>query len=316
MKIVKRRLIKDLLSAPFIILLLVAFVLWFLTMLAKDYSTILELEVEIESDYDSNLQITDNLVSVNVLASGNGRDLLQYKFGLAEDIVVPLSKLSLSQDSGAEPFFYRIDGKSMEQAIASEQPRFTVQMVVDTIQQVRVSPLITKLLPLYSMIDIECADGYMLEGGVSLSLDSISVKMPEVIEENIKAIYTEPLEFDAVRGHISGIVSIALPLDVVASEDVVRYSADIVGFTEEVYNLKVNMDKRQVAVVSPRYVNVITRVPLNKNSRQRTAAIEAYVDSTVSDLNGIMRRVRLRGVPEDVITYSIEPEYVEVHSIK
>ncbi len=307
-------MIKELLSAPFIILLFVAFVLWFLTQLSREYTTIIELEVAIESDFESDMIISDPLVSVNVLAKGDGRDLLQYKLGIAEDIVVPLSKLSLRTIQGAEPFYYQIDEKSMELAIAAEQPNFLVQMVIDTIEQVRVSEVVSRRLPIIPLFDINCEDGFMLQGAVSLSMDSIDVKMPAVLAGSIDVIYTDRAEFNNVRTPLIGVVGLDIPSGVVASHDMVRFSVDVVGFTEEVFELEVELDGSKAAIISPRDVRATLRVPLNRSYNSTMVSLEAYVDSVAIDLKGVVRSVRLRGVPSDVITYSVEPEFVEIYT--
>ncbi|MEG3047565.1 MAG: hypothetical protein RR872_02915, partial [Mucinivorans sp.] len=127
--------IRKLFSLPFLILLVLSTTLWLIGRLSHNYTTQIEIPIEITTDYDSQLWVDHSVQNVRSIVSADGRDLLLYKMGLAPNVKIPLSLLEITpKESQGDPYLYQIDENSLEKAIMQVQKNVSLSMIIDTIQ--------------------------------------------------------------------------------------------------------------------------------------------------------------------------------------
>ncbi len=305
-------LLRQMISPAFIILLVASFALWFTGRLSRTYTTPVEVEVEIITDYDSEVWIEQGSIIVDLLASGDGRDLAWYKMGFGAKISIPLSQLEIEKQS-PQGFTYRISENSMERAIGAATSKFRVVGILDTIERITVSPFVEKKLPIVANIEVECMQQYMVEDGVHLSIDSIMVKAPMSVLSEVDAIYTEELNFREVRESLQGSVSLSVPRGMVLENREVQYRAKVVGFTEIKREIGVKFIGDASALIVPRRVELTTRVPINISEEITLVGVEVVVNPEMVDHRGVAHSLRVVNLPKEVMSYTVQPEFVEVY---
>lgn len=301
-------------SPAFIILLVISTVLWFISRLSHNYTTIIEIEVSITTDYGSSVWVDSHPIKVKVLAQGDGRDLMLNKVGLGEPTTIPVSMLSLSQKPNSAPYLYRINEESLERALASEQSKFAIIMIIDTAQQISVSPIAQARIEIKSTISAHCAPQYTVDGDIILAPDSINIKAPLSVLDTLRYIATEPLELNDLREHTNGIVKLNMPPTVVSNVDMIRYSIDVVSYIEMSCTLPVKSPNGTQIIPTPTQVEIKAKVPLGATSA-KLDNVKAYISSVAEDREGRIYRVELTGMPPEAIEWSITPEFVEVFTI-
>lgn len=298
-------------SPAFIVLVVISCALWFISRLSHTYTSQITIPVELVTDYSSDVWIGTTQLSVRTLVKGDGRDIILYKFGLGPKVVIPVSSLQLVQSDQSVPYLYSVVEKSMERALSSEQNRFTVMMITDTIEKVKLSAIGQARLPVVSQIEVDCAPQYMVRGGVQIKPDSITVKAPLAILDTMLSIKTEPLMLEQVNSLRSDAISLVVPDNVVLPAPMVRYMIDVVGYTEQRYTLPITSADRRLVI--PARTKVVVRVPLNvpyPNSVDLSAVVE------ISDSSYKYNRVVINGLPEQAIIMSVDPEFVETYTIE
>lgn len=296
-------------SPAFIVLAVISAGLWFISRLSHTYTSQISIPVELVTDYGADLWVSGGKLSVRTLVKGDGRDLLLYKLGLGPKVIIPVSALQLSQNDSAEPYLYSVAEKSMERALSSEQTRFTVVMITDTIEQIKVSMIGEARLPIVAKIEVNCSPQYMVRGGIQLKPDSVTVKAPLAMLDTMREIATDPVRLDKVNSLRSDAVSLVIPPNVVAQTSVVRYLIDVVGYTEQRYTVPITVPAG--CLVIPAAVQVVVHVPLNV-----TYPEAVRVTSSVTPVVGERySRVVVEGLPSAAIVMSVTPEFVEVYTV-
>lgn len=256
---------KRLWSLPFLVLLLVSLALWLMGKLSHTYTTQVELPVVVRTDYEAQMWVDAESKTIRAVVSGDGRDLLLYKMGLAPELEVPLSMLTLTQaDPKGDPYRYLVDEESLTKALGQVQDRLTVKMITDTLQSLRVSYVDTWRIPLRADVRVECVDGYMLDGQVHLSVDSLDVRAPWAVLDTLSALYTQPLVLKGVYGLVSGSVAVRLPkgASIKNKKTEVGYVARAVPYSEKVFEVPIRVEGFPEAVVLPPSAQVRLRVPM------------------------------------------------------
>lgn len=301
-------------SPAFIILLVISTIMWFISRLSHNYTTIIEIEVSITTDYGSSVWVDSHPLKVKVLAQGDGRDLMLNKVGLGEPTTIPVSMLSLSQEPNAAPYLHRINVESLERALASEQSKFAIIMITDTAQQISVSSIVQARIEIKSAISAHCAPQYTVNGDITLAPDSINIKAPLSVLDTLRYISTEPLELNDLREHTNGVVKLNMPPTVVSNVDMIRYSINVVSYTEMSCRLPVKSASGTQIISSPTYVEIKAKVPLGAVGA-KLDNVKAYISNKAEDREGKIYRVELTGMPSEAIEWSIIPEFVEVYTL-
>ena len=132
--------------------------------------------------------------------------------------------------------------------------------------------------------------------------------------ENISRVYTQPLKLSSVDSDIHGILRLEGIRNVRFSTDEVEYSLDVTRYVELkskilLETMNVPADKDMLALPSSVEAALKCAFPLKDDPAN---SLQLYVDyeDFVRTLTGKCP-VRHQSLPEGVISYSVEPFYVE-----
>lgn len=299
---------KRLWSLPFLVLLVVSLSLWLMGKLAHNYTTQVELPVVVRTDYEAQMWVEAEAKTIRAVVSGDGRDLLRYKLGLASDIEVPLSMLVLDPaEKQSDPYRYLVDEASLSKALNQVQDRLMIKVITDTIQSLRVSYVDTRSVPLLPDVRVECVAGYMLDGAVRLSIDSVDVRAPWAVLDTLKAIYTQPLELKNVYGAVSGSVAIRLPYGASIKNEKaeVGYVVRAAPYSEKVFDVPIRVAGVPGAIVLPASAQVRLKVPL-----ARYGAIDrpvVWIKPTAKPSRSSYYPLVVEGLDDGAVLQRIEP---------
>ncbi len=311
-----KKILKTGSSPMFILFLVLAFALWYISRLSHNYTTTIEVEVTLTTDYNSTVAVQTPSVMVELLAEGDGRELLLYKLGIGGEITIPTSDLELSPVlSTATPYDYIIEENSMLQALGQYQNDFKVVMITDTIPSVRISEIEEKRVPVVAQFEIQCAPQFIVSSQIKIEPEEVIIKAPRSMLDTLSAVYTAPLKFENLRASTTGVVELQIPQDALGPEEMIRYSIPVAGYVEEKLTLKISSPKETNILALPSNVEVHITMPRESNQILDTK-ISAHYDPTPQSNDGLVHKVVIKGLPEDVIKWRVEPEFVEIYKIQ
>ena len=165
--------------------------------------------------------------------------------------------------------------------------------------------------PVYSM---SYRDQYINVGDLKVEPDSVTLYGELKILDNIEEVYTKPLKMSGLDADIRGVIDLEPLTKVRISTDAVNYSMEVSRYVEISDEIKVGTrnvptDKEMVLLPSKVMTSLKCHFPLNGDP---VGALELYVDyeDFLKTVSGKCP-VRLKALPEGVISYDIEPFYVE-----
>ncbi|MCG2461105.1 YbbR-like domain-containing protein [Flavobacteriaceae bacterium F89] len=115
--------------------------------------------------------------------------------------------------------------------------------------------LYTKLVPVFSKVKIDLEQNYLLDGKLTISPDSVTVKGPSRELDTITGVWTEPRELDAVNADFS----ILVPLHKFKALKNTTFSSDSVGISAKIYRFSEKIIQVPVTVLNlPKDVEIKT----------------------------------------------------------
>lgn len=302
--------VKKLFSFPFLILLVISVALWLVGKLSHNYTTQVEIPIEIVTDYDSQMWVDNSEKRVRSIVTADGRDILLYKMKLAPRVTIPLSMLTIDHRSDASDIYlYQVKESSLEKAIMQAQNKLVVNMIVDTLQTLRVSFLDTKRVPVMANIDVNCIEGYMQVGSTKLSIDSIDIKAPWAILDTLNSIITERIVLGDLHGTANGTVELRIPRDVIAKADhKVSYEIRTEPYSEKVLTIPITVQGLPSARTLPALAKVRMRVPMALY--WSTTMPVATIDPSINSRSGFYP-INIADVASGIVVTNVEPMMAE-----
>lgn len=299
-----------LLSLPFLVLLVLAAAMSVVSKLAHVYTTQVDIPIEIVTDFDSPMWVERSKKSLRAIVTADGRDLLLYKMGLAPALVVPLSLLTINhRNDPSDEYLYDVSEESLSKAIVQVQNKLTINMIVDTLQTLRVSFTETKRLPVVSDVVVQAADGYMISKPVRLSVDSVDVKAPWAVFDTMSVMRTERVMLRGVRGMVGGSVGLVVPRDLIVKDiPAIRYEAISEPYSEKSFTVPIETDTLHNIRILPSAAVVRMRVPLTIYSTVEAPRVS--IDVLRPTRSGFYA-LRLDEVPNGAVVTSVEPSMVQ-----
>ena len=169
-------------------------------------------------------------------------------------------------------------------------------------------------VPVHPVYSISYMSQYTGVGDLSVEPDSVTIYGEVSLLDNIDRVYTKPLKHSGLDADIHGLIGLEPVSNVRVSTDEVTYSLEVARYVEIMTEVKVvtrnvPADKEMVLLPSRVKASLKCRFPLMGNPAD---SMELYVDyedfvRTVSGKCPVKHSV----LPEGVISYGIDPFYVE-----
>ncbi len=238
----------------FAISIVLAFALWMLVNLNREYSIGIELPIEV-GNVTADLALAEELpetVTANI--NGSGWDLISM-YNNPPQLYLDVSGEEVNLFEQAQR---QISGVS----------NVTVQTVEPLYLQVKMEPRESKKVPVVSNVDISFASQYGFLSQPRLQPDSVTIRGAASHIADISEWPTESLTFSNVNENLSTTINLQEPSSLVTlSQTSVQYAAEVVEFTEGEVNVEVetrDFPVGNVVTFSPSSVDVKYRVPLDE----------------------------------------------------
>lgn len=306
----KVKVLRALFSVPFLVLILISACLWLLGRLSHTYTTNIEVPIEIYTDYNSPMWVENGRKTLHLIATADGRDLSMYRVGAVPTLRIPLSMLATQQLPGqTDKYLFGITEQSIEKALMQVQNKIVVNMITDTMLKLRLSNIGQRRVAVASNIVVNCAKGFMVDGAVYLSRDSVDVKAPFAVLDTLRSIPTERAVLDDVRGTLNGTVDLDIPLDVVLqNSQALAYEVRTVPYSEELYTLPVEVRGIASARALPHKVKVKMRLALSVYGKFDIPTVWIDVDPA-QDTH--YYKIQVQDMGRSIKVVSVEPSMVQ-----
>lgn len=253
----------------FAISLILAFCLWMIVNLNRDYSIGIELPIEV-GNVSSDQALAEELPkTVTASINGSGWNLISM-YNDPPQIFIDVSSQEVNL---FEQVQRQLGGVS----------NVTVQTVEPLYLQVRMEPKEEKKVPIRPMVDVSFRNQYGFLRKPKIEPDSVTVRGAASYLEGITSWPTDSLSISEVNENITETLQLKTPSTLVTlSETSVEYQAEVVQFTEGEVSVPVETRNFPVGAMlrfSPSSIDVRYRVPLQKYaSFQQGQTFTAYVD--------------------------------------
>ena len=295
----------------FFIFVALAFCFWML----QYFQQKMEYEVSIPIEYTNTPKefvINDTLPDqINLRLSDRGIVFLQYLFSKNfTSIEIDLEKLPQGTHT------HLIDRSTLQAKI--QNILFpTTQLLAFSPETIQISivSLKKKLLPIVIDGTISLAAGYMFSDSLYIEPSKVWVYGDKNNLDTLHFIRTQPVNHNDIKKKIDFSVRLAVPPHVRLSEEKVRITAEIEGYTEKKIELPVvchNLPENVHVRFFPSSVEVLGQVALNKYTQLTENDLEVSVDyATLMRGQSVNAVLSLTKRPKWLVNYRIQPETVE-----
>ncbi len=295
----------------FLLALLLAFSIWLIHNLSLKYNDYFSVSVIAECNIPGHAGVSSNRCDVTARCRATGYKLIKAHIGKgrshrvefkSSDMVHYEGDLYYVTSSDLQGYSHLMFGTGVSVEYFLSDTLF-FRFPFENFKKVQVVPI--------SLVSYE--DQYMADGGLAVEPDSIFVYGEPYLLERVNQVYTRPVSYKELSEDVVGLVGLESIKDVRFSVDQVRYSLKVKRFVEMERSLPIvvkNTPQDKILRVYPSdaMVRIRCNFPLSEDP-MRGLVLEADYEDYAGSLSGKCR-LKLTGISRNVISYSIEPEYV------
>ena len=299
--------------AVLLLALLLAFSIWLIHNMALKYNDNLCASVVAVSNIDGHASKSINECQVTARCRATGYKHLMYGLkNRARSIEVNFPASALKHKSGDE--YYILSSDLMEYSGQIFSSGISVEYFNADTLFYRFPFENHKTIPVEAVFSLAYRQQYMSDGRVEISPDSVIVYGEPFRLESINSIKTEPIRYSDLHSDVNGTVKLEQIQGVRVSDSQISYSIDVVRFTElqtvtPIGAVNVPDGKTLSVYPSVARVSVKYEFPPVAGFTEEVSLVVDYGDFQES-LSGKCR-VKMIAPKEGVISYEINPPYVE-----
>ena len=299
--------------AVLLLALLLAFSIWLIHNMALKYNDNLSASVVAVSNIDGHASKSINECQVTARCRATGYKHLMYGLkNRARSIEVNFPASALKHKSGDE--YYILSSDLMEDSGQIFSSGISVEYFNADTLFYRFPFENHKTIPVEAVFSLAYRQQYMSDGRVEISPDSVIVYGEPFRLESINSIKTEPIRYSDLHSDVNGTVKLEQIQGVRVSDSQISYSIDVVRFTElqtvtPIGAVNVPDGKTLSVYPSVARVSVKYEFPPVAGFTEEVSLVVDYGDFQES-LSGKCR-VKMIAPKEGVISYEINPPYVE-----
>lgn len=299
--------------AVLLLALLLAFSIWLIHNMALKYNDNLSASVVAVSNIDGHASKSINECQVTARCRATGYKHLMYGLNSrARSIEVNFPASALKHKSGDE--YYILSSDLMEYSGQIFSSGISVEYFNADTLFYRFPFEKHKTIPVEAVFSLAYRQQYMSDGRVEISPDSVIVYGEPFRLESINSIKTEPIRYSDLHSDVNGTVKLEQIQGVRVSDSQISYSIDVVRFTElqtvtPIGAVNVPDGKTLSVYPSVARVSVKYEFPPVAGFTEEVSLVVDYGDFQES-LSGKCR-VKMIAPKEGVISYEINPPYVE-----
>ena len=299
--------------AVLLLALLLAFSIWVIHNMALKYNDNLQASIVAVSNIDGHAPKSINECQVTAKCRATGYKLLMHSLrDKNQRIEVTFPASAMKHKSGDE--YYILTAELMEYSSQIFNSGISVDYFNADTLYYRFPFEHHKKLPVEPLPSLSYRQQYMSDNGIKIEPDSIIVYGEPFRIDGLDVIKTEPIKHTDLHTNVSGTVKLETIKGVRLSDPEVRYSIDVVRFTE----LQTVAPIKAVNVPVGKTLSVYPSVAQLKLKYEFPPVAGFTEDvSLVVDYNEFQEslsgkcRVKLATPRDGVIIYEVEPPYVE-----
>ena len=291
---------------------LVAFIIWLLHSLSLQYSVFFEYNLELTSSLEGRARSATSEDVLIIRGRSEGYYILRQRIGRRKTLRVtaPASSMTYRHGDVFSVGCESIKSNIVEALGGSVELEFIVSDSLD-FQFPRTA---SKRVPVAPRTSIVFDGQYMPLGRIELRPDSVDIYGDARLLETVDSVMTETISATGVDGPIQGICPLVPVRRVEFSEDNIFYSMNVVRYIEESMTVPVT----PVGVPAGKDLIVLPS-SVRMNFRRIVSSTQYSPDDFVLavDYDGFINTIdsemvpELISAPEGVISWSIEPRYVD-----
>jgi YbbR-like protein len=301
----------------FLFFLLLSILLWLLTVLNKDYNTIISFPVRYTKIPRELVLINKATEQLDIDVKSRGFTLLRLKMqSKLSPLVLDVNSFSLQSVPGESPIvLYLVTSLIVDKLQQQLTSDIRINSVFPDTLMLLLADKFSKKVPVMLNINLQFERQYMQVGKIKITPDSVTVSGPDKIIDTLKFISTKPEELSGLRKNIT------LDLDLVPSNmleysvrevvvniPVEKFTEESVGVPIEVINIPDSLFLRPF----PANVEITYRVGLSDYKKVNEHMFAVVLDySQKGSSIGNKLEVQLIKVPEYVQVTNFTPKSVE-----
>jgi hypothetical protein len=299
--------------AVLLLALLLAFSIWIIHNMALKYNDNLQASIVAVSNIDGHAPKSINECQVTAKCRATGYKLLMYNLkDKNQRVEVSFPASAMKHKSGDE--YYILSTDLMEYSGQIFNNNISVEYFNADTLFYRFPFEHHKKLPIEPILSISYRQQYMSDSGVVVEPDSVIVYGEPFRIDGLDVVKTEPIRRSDLHTNVSGNVRLETIKGVRMSDPEVRYSIDVVRFTElqSVAPIKtVNVPAGKTLSVYPSVAKIKLKYefPPVAGFTEDVSLVVDYNEFQES-LSGKCR-VKLTAPRDGVIVYEVDPPYVE-----
>lgn len=293
--------------------LLASFLMWALINLSKEYTTIKNYKIEIESLAQDKVLQENPIDNIDIKLKATGFKLFLSHFSEKK---ISFSANKLIKKNKSYYFFLARNQKEKTQSQLSSGLKL-VSFMEDSIF-LKLGNLKSKKVKVKPNIALEYKVGYNISEPIIVKPDSVIVSGPELQLEKLTFIETEPKEFKEISENFSNQLKLTTPNNlskIKINKEIVEIEVLIDKFTEGEFEIPVqviNIPKDTELNIYPKNIKITFKVGLNNFDKVTPELFQVvcdYNDTKNKKLQYLIPKLTLK--PELVSSVRIVPEKID-----
>ncbi len=299
--------------AVLLLALLLAFSTWLIHNLSLKYNDFLTVQVTAECSIDGHSNLSSNQCQILARCRATGYNVIRHDlFGSRRERVVTFKPETMRQYDG--DVYYITSSELQEYSHLIYGDDVTVEYFASDTLFFTFPEVDYKKVPVHPVSSVSYKEQYTGVGELKVVPDSITVYGELNLIENIDRVYTQPLKLSGLNVDVQGFIALEPISDIRFSATQVSYSQNVSRYVEIKTEVRVDTknvpaDKEMVLLPSRIQASLKCFFPLKGEPAE---SMELYVDYADFEKSVSGKcPVRSSALPEGVISYELDPFYVE-----
>ena len=299
----------------YLVFLLIAFTIWYMVALNKEYTTDLKFTVRYNDLPADKVLVNTPPEYLTLTVNAQGFTLLKYKLGLIfNPVVLDANYQALRKTEGE----YYISTQSVFDKIAAQlNSDVKLKMIAPDTLKFQFSETIRKNIRVKSALQFQFEKGFLPKGNMSINPREVTVIGPQAIIDTMQYVYTRSKVFKKLKDNLRTSIDLQPVHQLRYSVVEVLIEQAIERYTEATLTLPIepmNLPKGLTMKVFPGTITVNCMVPVSDYEKLQPYMFRAVVDyAGIKDVrdNQIKARVALLRTPDDVTDVKFQPKSVD-----
>lgn len=309
--------IGKLLRPMFLIFLLIAAVLWYLSMLNHTYTTTIRVPMTIKNSFSSKIMIVEQPYELNLRIEGEGYKLLKYKiFPRRNRLMINTSQLKYENTPDEDEYIKQVSMVSLFETVVPELENVKLLAINNNAIEVITSAAISKRVPVVSDVTALPSPQFKQIGETVLDPDSVWIRGVAPALDTIMSVKTERRLLRNLNHSINGTIGLVEIAGAMPAINEVKYRIRIDNYTETTIELPIEVkgyNGELKPIVMP--VKATLKIYVNSGNFHKldNHDLSLFIDIQDKEKNLSNRfKVYHSGLPAGCTEVAITPSYVEV----